>query len=418
MIPSLRDKILKTVDSRSANPYRNKKILNDAASAYYRSKQKERISLSPTPDVPRDIQESIGEKHRLGQMEMLRRPPQGKSRLELLQGLARELDALKEHRPEDLHLRAVLGHQIERLKSRDLEPGAQAEQSKEKPVGELYRLAVEAYLKLPSPGQPRPGRPPQANPLLALCYADWGLYLLRQRHPEAAEKFLLARSLFKISERPLHFIVHAYCREAEALRTASNWDAAFKRLESARQMAVYENEKNPDPTLVAFVLENRAWTRITRWQIDQAAEDFAQAEAIRKSQADKGDHDSAILRFHNLHGLAMATRFQGRIDDEVGPASKSRPGALRRYSDLLIEIRAAIKQYEDEGDREVDLRCFRAGLERLYERLVNSMERLGDCLFFRENPDYLEAARFYGKARNHRHQIPVDQADLVRSGCC
>ena len=106
---------------------------------------------------------------------------------------------------------------------------------------------------------------------------------------------------------------------------------------------------------------------------------------------------------HDQHGQALAERFLGDADE-----------ALRQYTQLIRQIREAIEAFEQDGDNFVNVGNFRLGRERLYGRLVNSMERLGDCLLFRDDADFSEAGRWYSKASGLRHLMPVEDADLTR----
>ncbi|MFT3889976.1 MAG: hypothetical protein QM713_17680 [Arachnia sp.] len=72
------------------------------------------------------------------------------------------------------------------------------------------------------------------------------------------------------------------------------------------------------------------------------------------------------MRLHNLHGLSMARRFQGAPDE-----------AVRLYRQLIHEVEYKLSPLT-QGKAG-------AGTEAeplLYERLVNSIERLGDCNLF------------------------------------
>jgi len=102
---------------------------------------------------------------------------------------------------------------------------------------------------------------------------------------------------------------------------------------------------------------------------------------------DSTDHASKIAYLHNLHGIAMATRFHG---DTLGSA--------RYYRWLAGEVEDALTRFRD-SPTEADLESQFIG------RVINTQERLGDCNLFGnpEDRDLHEAIDDYRRAMDRVH---------------
>jgi tetratricopeptide (TPR) repeat protein len=403
LIPSLRENIVRVLKARSATlTATDKDRLKWAAGEFVKSEgaryEKEGFTFKPGTDMgsakPDPIK--LQSVQRLLHLQKLLELKQAKNRALVLAGIAVELERMEKPRAADLHLLAVIRHRLAREESpADVRPSATPEDPRsQRTVERYYADALLAYQK--EQGDEKAG----IDPMHALCLSDLGMYNLQlARHDQAALNFLEARTLLPPDQRPVQFAVYTLCKEAEAHRSVGNWDAANKRLRTALDAA---KKAEDEGALVAFVHEHQGWSSITEWKSKEAEHHFRQAYRIRQ-RAPLNDLDSRVLLLHDLHGIAMTSRFQGYGDE-----------AVQQYSQLIRQIREAIEAFEQDGDSFVNAGNFRLGRERLYGRLVNSMERLGDCLLFKDDPDPAEAARFYNKARASRHLMPSEDAELTR----
>ena len=192
------------------------------------------------------------------------------------------------------------------------------------------------------------------------------------------------------------FSVFVLTRMADAHLMLGHWDDAEGELACA---LAYVREVAPSHYLEAHVYRRRAWAEIIRWQMKKAHRSFARSNAIldwlfqqewevRSGQA-VDDGSRAALRIgdgqfqeltqafhasknyaaklaylHNRHGMAMAKRFLG-----------DSAGAARLYRQLSADVEHTTNQFRRTmTDRE---------LERHYViRVINTLERLGDCNLF------------------------------------
>lgn len=443
LIPAARNDIVKTLKARSANlsaiekkelAFAARRWLKDAedamatAEAQIESAEQPLVwsSLKVPLDVRRKMQVKqlldVEERNRVAAFRKLAQLLHPLDRLSELTGKVPDAESKADpglsplQLAYDRHLAALLHHRLEKLQPGQAgkdheandppkagskpadEPTAQ-KHSSAVDVRKLYATALYHYRKAAGKGQM------STLAMHALCHCDAGYYHLRRAEvADAIEHFESARSLFRASDKtiPVHFDVHLLCREAEAYSTLSNWSEVFVRLRRAEEKAKAIETNGP---LTAFVYESSAWAKLTSWQLADAKEYFEKAAKIRADLAGQDtlkDIDSTILKLHNSHGLAICARYTGS------------PGeAIRTYQQLLEIIQQTIDNYERGENHSVyDYRIER---ERLYERLLNTTERLGDCLLF--DPAYAqpaEAARFYAQASTLRHNLPLDQADLTR----
>ncbi len=236
------------------------------------------------------------------------------------------------------------------------------------------------------------------------------------------------------------FQIYALCREADAWLSINHWEKAdrclLRALDNARSLA-------PEHYLTAHVHRRRAWAEIIQWRIREAESSFVQSNLIVAKLFEKEldlqnageqstetvsaaslsptldevaadsaaaanaltlsnhffslppayhqsrDFTSKIAYLHNLHGIAMARRFQGDTS-----------GAARNYRELVGLVEATYSEFQR---RMVDDDIH----EQLLERIVNTQERLGDCNLF-GNPrdrDLKEALDDYRRAMHRVHWL-------------
>lgn len=349
---------------------------------------------------------------------------EGTQRLkEELEQIAKDLECKPEKDLEaaDLHFKAVVLHALK----------------KEKQASEVYTRAVEKYRHTGKELK----RSEKA--LLALCLADQGELLLRQEAPagEAARMFRDADRQFG-NEAPAAFRVFVLCRESDAWSRSNRWAKADDRLLEARRIV----ETSDSDHLAAFVYSQLAWARMIQWKVvdaeywftasnkmlgnvygkvDRSVSPQTEATDVPLEKPERSPSDSAteeqqhiyredadvfatgpdfrdweredakIAYLHNLHGLAMVQRFKGKPKY-----------AAQKYRWLAGEVEATLTHLRQaavnaEGDAEV----------KLYARLVNTLERLGDCNLFGppDERDLKEALDDYRRALSRCHRVSKDE---------
>jgi tetratricopeptide (TPR) repeat protein len=406
LMPSLRGDIITAMKGKGNTlTQADEARLNAEATAFLESKKKLTHVAGLGLTAARD-------KLRLEHLEKLLALKRTKDRAGVLREIRKDLhsrwDTLL---AADQHLLALLEHYLEATQpprsaeeaggskpntaeNPDRPPDRECDAKEKAPetVEDCYKQALKKY------DEEDPDR--RLSPMPALCLSDWGYYCLNQaRYEDAAQKFQEARARLAGlgKEPPVHFLVFTWCKEAEAFRLMGNWDAANKRLETARKDAVAAHK---DDVLVAFAWEHQAWSYITQWRVEDAKGAFETAASIRERRTD--DLDSQILFLHDRHGGAMCRRFQGKGDE-----------AVKEYGQLVKDIQTTLDEFVEHGDQRAD---YLASRTRLYERLRNSQERLADCLMFKEDSDFAEAARWLSKARMASFQLPLDQAAFTNVG--
>ena len=250
----------------------------------------------------------------------------------------------------DLHLLAVIEHRL----------GGQAR--------EVYDKALAAY-----DAGLKSGRKQDAA-LRLLCLADLGQFEFQENDCEQAA-LQFQRALEKRVLCPVPFQIYVLCCEANAWRQLGRWGEADTKLDQALRLATPLAENRQESPLTAYVYIRRAWSCMDQWKFREAAEAFARADDHLPRDEDR---EAAIIRFHNRHGLAMASRFTG--DPE---------GALAEYRQISVDIRDIFSKLRQDSGIE---RNFGEIRERLADRLVNTLERQADCNLFRENGDLREAS--------------------------
>jgi hypothetical protein len=159
---------------------------------------------------------------------------------------------------------------------------------------------------------------------------------------------------------PRSLQVDALCGEAAALRTNKEWEAAAGRLNEALAVAVFPERS---PLLLAQIYNEQAWTELDRLNLDAADNAFSQ----RLEECGRPEvRDSFVaqrLRYHLMHGQAVAHRYRGKPVE-----------ALEKFDHIVEQLHGKLsEEYVLTPEQRRDLR----------DRMVNSMERRGDCELFR-----------------------------------
>lgn len=264
------------------------------------------------------------------------------SHKEHLAKVAAALERKAEPAAVDWHLLAVIRHKLSQWD--------QAEAA--------YRQAIAAY-----------EANPEQLPLYALCLSDFGLMCFTAgADREAVGLFQRSRELLNAKAPPC-FVVDSLCNEANARRRLGDWDEAESRLQQA--LEIVRTVFSPEHPFVPHLYERLAWLCMDRWRLSEAVGHFQSAKAGREKAAELGNHAAAAFAFHNRHGIAMAERFLGRVEE-----------ARKAYDLLIDDLEQSLRQRLAEPQRRA-----------LQERLLNSRERRADCELFQGAPR--EAAALY-----------------------
>ena len=272
--------------------------------------------------------------------------------------------------------------------------------------------------------------------LLALCHADFGQFQMdvTKSPASAANSFRAADREFG-SDAPAPFRIFVLCKEADAWLNRNRWAEVDERLGEARQIA---ETCDSGQQLSAYVYSKLAWARMIQWEIDAAEHWFKKSNlALKDAFAGSGpmpdsksattpdkptlgvveaddafqideyfhqwsSHDAKIAYLHNLHGLAMVLRFKGRSDYA---AQKYRWLSAQVEDTLTLLMRTTVRDHAG-GDIEV----------KLYERLINTLERLGDCNLFGDPAlrDPKEAIDDYRRALARCHRVSEGRQSGLR----
>ncbi|MDM4019335.1 caspase family protein [Roseiconus lacunae] len=294
-------------------------------------------------------------------------------------------------------------------------------------AGESYKAALLKY-KADFEQNTRPSD----QVLIGLCSADYGEWLLEANQAkESASAFRNADETIRRftgddrQQAAAVFRIFILCREADAWLRINRWKDANDRLLEARDLATNYAAKD---FLMAHVHRRRAWAEIIQWRINEAACSFMKSNEILAYQFrshtanvdDEADSVEPLVRFqdaipvgidsafyssrnftarvaylHNLHGLAMASRFRG----ETQPAAE-------RYRSLSAEVESTLSDLQEASSHE-NIESKDIVQEKLIGRSINTLERLGDCNLFGhpDARDLKEAYDDYRLARNKCYQI-------------
>jgi hypothetical protein len=320
----------------------------------------------------------------------------------------------------DLHLLAVLRHAL----ARDLK-GKQAAIA-------AYEDALQTYQAGHSPAA---AASLKNVALLAICKADYAWFLAQAMsdYSQASKRYREADSIFG-NEAPPPFRISILCRSAEAKLAQNRFLEADELLAEAKRVADGFTKDHP---LNANVHRTTAWARMIQWRIKDAQTEFelskgilakvlrqeAQAGRLAADQSPKlppadaaaaggelnmreillasSNYQAKVAYFHNQHGLAMVRRFLGEPE-----------AAASDYRELAALIEDAIAALRDAaGDVPADTEHW------LFDRLVNTLERLGDCNLFGDPAvrDLREAADDYRRALSLVNRIQRNSRDRTRA---
>jgi hypothetical protein len=244
---------------------------------------------------------------------------------------------------DDLYARALLEHKRAML-ANEQQLAEQALQS--------YQAALEAY-----------GRRENSDfSAKRLCEADAGrlCFELLSDYPQAALRFESALS----DDPSLLFAVDTLAIYGHAARRAGQYrDEKFqdakRRLEQSRRIG-------DDHPLRAHVRERYAWSLMDRWSVQRAWREFVDARDIRRVNG-QSNRLASIYVFHNMHGVAMTSRYLGDVE-----------AARYEYRQLVSEID---RKLNENLTSQSDLDAQRLQTD-LRERLSNSLERGADCILY------------------------------------
>jgi len=334
----------------------------------------------------------------------------------------------------DLHLLALIEHRLDgkaqdgkaqdgKAQDGKAQDGkaqdGKAQDGKAHPARDAYEKAISFYDRELQSGV----KPSKA--LRLLCLADLGQFEFDEKdYEKAAIRYQQA-----LTERvlcPVPFQVYVLASEANAWQQYGRWgeanykldqaiflaeslDARSTNSEKSTNLEKSPNAKSPNlekslsgnessSPLTAFAHSRRAWAHMEQWKFTKAAEDFAKANDYLGKE---NDREAEIVRFHNMHGLAMARRFTGDPDE-----------ALADYRKISTSIRSIFNQLRTSQGVEknfVDVQ------ERLAERLVNTLDRQADCNLFQDKGDLKEAADDLRRAIRVTDFLPLGQRNFTKA---
>ena len=297
--------------------------------------------------------------------------------------------------------------------------------------GEQACLSYERALKLYA--EDASGDRSSRRILEALCRADYGELLLLDLRDSirSADQFHKADELLSSLGAEIKqqhavgvFRVYILCKEAQARLEQNRWTEANRLLKLAVSYADFPGSTS---YMMAHVQRQIAWARMIQWDVQEASRYFARSNAILVQLLDvtggagegarptedqppatpdaahealvqfevpdavrQADDFALVLAYlHNLHGIAMSQRFQGRSRF-----------AAEQYRALTGEVADALHRVRDSAASNE--------FERLFvERVINTQERLGDCNLFGDPSvcDLTEAADDYRRAMRFVHQL-------------
>ena len=280
--------------------------------------------------------------------------------------------------PLDVHYLAVLEHKLGRR--------VQAHG--------YYTLALKRYDARVTDA------PKRFNPLRALCLADLGTFelMVLKDYPAAVRSFEAALRVYA-ADTPAPFKVYALCQGATACRRQGYDRPAATKIEEAERALSKADPLWESPLAVA-TLKQFAWADMEQWKFKSAREKFeaARGQLTKLMGKGSGRDEYQADALHIDHGLAMIERFQGHPDK-----------ALRLYRDLTPQIAKAINELDDRT-----VFNYTEVRRLLYARLVNSLQRQGDCSLFAPIPDYAEAADDYRRALLEIENLDPDAQNEYR----
>ena len=361
-IPSLRSRILADLDKNrgNTNSWVRKENLKKSAFDLLRAMENEPNELI---------------KMRVRHLKLLLDLNNVQSVGDVFKEIADDLRGPKEFALEstDLHLLALIEHRMAG-KAR-----------------ETYERAILSYEReLQSGGK-------QSKALRLLCLADLGQFEFQANDYEQAA-IIYQRALAQRVLCPVPFQVYVLASEANAWQQLGRWGEADVKLDQAIRLAAPLVGNESSSPLTSFAYSRRAWAYMEQWKFTKAAEAFTQANDYLGKE---NDREAEIVRFHNMHGLAMARRFTGDPDK-----------ALAEYREISTMIRTSFSQLRTSQGVE---RNFGDVRERLAVRLVNTLERQADCNLFQDKGDLKEAADDLRRAIRVTDFIPLGQRSLTKA---
>jgi serine/threonine protein kinase/class 3 adenylate cyclase len=247
---------------------------------------------------------------------------------------------------EDIHLAAVLEQQL-----------APAKFTAER-IEKSFKRALDRYRHEGPSGE-------------AACQADFGLWLAGRRRSEAAEKSFNV----VLAAGPPAARIAALVAVASIHREQGAWSNATAVLNEARRAA--DDALAGLHPLSALVIERQAWTAMDQWHVEEARSLFCEAIVLRRKLAEKlvdpPQTESAVRLakvrneiglLHDDHGQAMTLRYSGNVSAAQAAYEKLRDEAIPQRQRAHAS----------------DPRYVR---EKFHERLINTLERLGDTWLYR-----------------------------------
>lgn len=394
MLPSMREKVLKNlVQDRAVSRDLLSIDMLRAAARRYLSEPDESGLPGAIPASPDSMRAELARVRR-GHLRQILEAKEF-DRLAVLQTIEQELRQIlgpQEVKPEasstleavDLHFLAVLQQGLGKTQTaqeRDF-------------IKSLYSKALRLY---------RDEHVLRNKPLLTLCHTDYAWYLSEvcEDPAMALSELRKAGGQFENGGLPKPVKVFLLCREGDLLLQRGMWGAAAARWQEAYEIVNASQGELPTP-LVAWAMSKQAWGSLDQWKVEPASKRFEEANGMLEAitSGEMRDFDALIFQRHNLHGQAITRRYSG---DSIGASAE--------YDKLIALVSADREAHATTNNNSDASFSFAEVQARFTERLVNSLERRGDCGMFGAPPRLERAEDDYRLAlRNCSRMKPLDAA--------
>ncbi len=307
----------------------------------------------------------------------------------------------------DLHTLACLQHKLAAISLNGALNGSSSHQRAEE-AKKNYNVAFEHY--------------PDSSPLRRLCRADSALLcssLLgdywRKGEPRADDgKHRFREAIDGDSVPPLFKAATLITLGGEASSHANTGEYESQPFDDADRILQpiqgHEESSFAKHPLAAIAQTSRAWSLMDQWKVDEAQSAFRNANPILDTNR-TSNKALNIEYFHTLHGLAIASRYQGNLTGAQTTFLRLVGGKTIGRDSNEGEIQTKI---ESAGP---DLVGRQRYIRDLTERWANSAERWADCQLYggaasggAASLDSHQACKLYDRAR---HLVPDPGSGVV-----
>ena len=179
-----------------------------------------------------------------------------------------------------------------------------------------------------------------------------------------------------------------------------NNDLLFEEAQTVLKQAGLGEFQHP---LEAYIHERFAWSLIDQCKFKDAELQFREGQRVRENNRDQNRNPFAeIFIYHDMHGVALTKRYLGDLE-----------GAKDAFQNVITGVEQSLSKTEFKDPAQ--LRYFTS----LRERLVNTLERYGDCALYSGAASYrsgvswilrsdlIQSAESYEKAIAQNDELTV-----------